>query len=85
MSRTRKVFTTQFKQECVNLVVNQGYGVSQAAKAMNVGLSSIQRWVAQYQQEIKGVLHKPGRLHLSSSVYSYLKPRIDNSSEIMPC
>ena len=55
MSRTRKVLTTQFKQECVNLVVNQGDGVAQAASAMNVGLSSIQRWVAQYSQEIKGI------------------------------
>ena len=55
MSRTRKVLTTQCKQECVNLVVNQGYGVAQAASAMNVGLSSIQRWVVQYSQEIKGI------------------------------
>ena len=55
MSRTRKVLTTQFKQECVNLVVNQGDGVAQAASAMNVGLSSIQRWVAQCSQEIKGI------------------------------
>ena len=55
MTKTRNQFTTEFKQECVHLVVNQGYSVAQAAKAMNVALSSIQRWVAQYRNEIKGI------------------------------
>ncbi len=41
--------------QCVNLVVNQGYGIAQAASAMQVGLSSMHRWVGQYKQEIKGV------------------------------
>lgn len=54
MTKTRNQFTTEFKQECVHLVLNQGYGVVQTAKAMNVGLSLIQRWVAQYRNEIKG-------------------------------
>lgn len=55
MTKTRNQFTTEFKQECVHLVVNQGYSVAQAAKAMNVALSSIQRWVAQFRREIKGI------------------------------
>ena len=55
MSKVRNQFTTEFKQECVNLVVNHGYSVVQAASAMQVGLSSIQRWVGQYKQELRGV------------------------------
>jgi transposase len=55
MSKVRNTFTTEFKQECVNLVVNQGYGIAQAASAMQVGLSSMQRWVGQYKQELRGV------------------------------
>ena len=55
MSKVRNQFTTEFKQECVNLVVNQGYGIGQAASAMHVGLSSMQRWVGQYKQELRGV------------------------------
>ena len=55
MTKTRNQFTTEFKLECVHLVLNQGYGVAQAAKAMNVGLSSMQRWVAQYRNEVKGI------------------------------
>ena len=55
MSKTRRVFTTEFKQECVNLVVNQGYTMSQVASAMQVGLSSMQRWTSQYKHELLGV------------------------------
>ena len=33
MSKVRNQFTTEFKQECVNLVVNQGYGI----KGQNLG------------------------------------------------
>ncbi len=55
MSKVRNQFTTEFKQECVNLVLNQGYTISQAASAMHVGLSSKQRWVGQYKQELRGV------------------------------
>ena len=55
MNQTRNVFTTEFKHECVRLIVDQGYGVVQAAKAMNVGLSTLQRWLRQYRQELQGV------------------------------
>jgi transposase len=55
MSKARNQFTIEFKQECVNLVVNQGYGIAQAASAMQVGLSTMQRWVGQYKQELRGV------------------------------
>ena len=55
MGKIRNQFTTKFKQECVNLVVNQGYSIAQAASAMQVGLSSMQRWVGQYQQELRSI------------------------------
>lgn len=55
MNKKRKVFTAEFKQECVDLVVNQGYGITRAALAMDVGLSSMQRWISQYRQEVAGI------------------------------
>ena len=55
MTRIRNQFTTEFKQECVHLVLKQGYGIVQAAKAMSVGQSSLQRWIRQYRQEAKGI------------------------------
>ena len=55
MSKSRRVLTTEFKQECVNLVLNQGYTITQAASAKQVGLSSMQRWGGQYKQELRGI------------------------------
>lgn len=50
--------TPEFKRECVNLVLVQGYKYQDAADAMNVGLSSIQRWVSQYKKEQAGITPK---------------------------
>ncbi|MDP2546110.1 hypothetical protein Q8W13_22885 [Photobacterium damselae subsp. piscicida] len=36
--------TPEFKRECAELVITLGYSHKDAAAAMNVGLSSIQRW-----------------------------------------
>lgn len=40
-----KVFTAEFKPEAAKLVLDQHYTHGQAAKAMNVSLSAINRWV----------------------------------------
>ncbi|HIF9199482.1 TPA: transposase, partial [Photobacterium damselae] len=47
--------TPEFKRECAELVITLGYSHKDAAAAMNVGLSSIQRWVTQYKQELSGI------------------------------
>lgn len=54
---TRRSFTPEFKKECAELVIKHGYKVKQAAEAMNVGLSTMQRWLSQYRQELQG--HTP--------------------------
>ncbi|MBK0167502.1 transposase [Klebsiella sp. S69] len=40
-----KVFTAEFKAEAAKLVLDQNYTHGEAAKAMNVILSAINRWV----------------------------------------
>jgi transposase-like protein len=47
MKQTRNVFTTEFKQEYVRLIVDQGYVVGEASKVMNVGLLTFQCWLRQ--------------------------------------
>ena len=54
MKQAKRVFTIEFKQECVNLVFNQGYSVMQTAGAVGVGESTLQRWVRQYRRELTG-------------------------------
>lgn len=55
MNQAKRVFTIEFKQECVNLVLNQGYSSMQAANAMGVGKSTMQHWVSQYRKELTGI------------------------------
>lgn len=52
MKRTN--FSTEFKRESAQLVVDQNYTVSDAAKAMDVGLSTMTRWVKQLRDERLG-------------------------------
>ncbi|HDL6964617.1 TPA: transposase [Yersinia enterocolitica] len=40
-----KYFTAEFKLEAAKRVVDQNYSHSEAAKAMNVSLSALSRWV----------------------------------------
>ncbi|PEH74368.1 IS3 family transposase [Edwardsiella tarda] len=49
-----KVFTAEFKLEAAKLVLDQHYTLSEAAKAMNVSLSAINRWVKSLRMERQG-------------------------------
>ncbi|WP_235835356.1 transposase, partial [Escherichia coli] len=48
----KRNFSAEFKHESAQLVVDQKYTVADAAKAMDVGLSTMTRWVKQ--------LNRPG-------------------------
>jgi transposase len=37
MARQRRSFSTEFKSEAANLVVNQGYSISEASRSLGVG------------------------------------------------
>jgi transposase len=52
--RQRRAFSPEFRLEAAQLVVNKGYTVREAAEAMNVGHSSMDRWVAQLRKERNG-------------------------------
>jgi len=52
--RTRRTFSPEFRLEAAQLVVDQGYGITEAAKAMNVGKSTIDKWVRQLREERQG-------------------------------
>ncbi len=56
--RTRPNFTPEFRLECAQLVVDKGYSVIEASKAMNVGKSSLDKWVRQLKQERNGITSK---------------------------
>ena len=45
--KTRPTFSPEFRLECAQLVLDQGYSVAKAAAAMNVGKSTMDKWVRQ--------------------------------------
>ena len=56
--RTRPTYTPEFKFEAAQLVVDKGYSVREAAEAMNVGKSSMDKWVRQLKNERQGITSK---------------------------
>lgn len=60
--KTRATYNAEFRQEVAKLVIEQGYSVREAADAMNVGKSTVDKWVRQVrqqQQDISSPLHVP--------------------------
>ena len=53
--RTRRTFSAEFKLEAAQLVLEQHYSVTEAAQAMGVGISTMDKWVRQLRQEKQGI------------------------------
>ncbi|PMG45953.1 transposase [Shewanella sp. 10N.286.51.B7] len=56
--RTRRLFSAEFKLESAQLVLDQNYSIVEAAQAMNVGKSTMDKWVRQLREERQGKQHK---------------------------
>ncbi len=57
-SKTKRTFSPEFRLESAQLVVDQGYKLKEAAEAMGVSKSSIDKWVRQLRQERSGIAPK---------------------------
>ncbi len=53
--RTRPTFKPEFRLEVAQLVLAQGYSIREAAEAMNVGKSTVDKWVRQLKAERNGI------------------------------
>ena len=54
MARPKHNFNPEFRQEAAELVLDQDYTIKEAAKAMNVGQSTMDNWVRRLKKEWKG-------------------------------
>ena len=54
----RRTFSPEFRLEAAQLVVDQGHTTREASLAMNVGYSTMDRWVSQLRKERLGVTPK---------------------------
>lgn len=58
MTKKRRSFSPEFKQEAASLVLDQGYTTQQACVSLGVGESAIRHWVNQLTDERKGITPK---------------------------
>ncbi|MBN3136695.1 transposase [Pectobacterium punjabense] len=52
--RTRRTFSPEFRLEAAQFVLDQNYSVANAARAMNIGVSTMDKWVRQLKDERAG-------------------------------
>lgn len=52
--RTRRTFSPEYRPEAAQLVADQNYSVANAARAMNAGVSTMDKWVRQLKDERAG-------------------------------
>ena len=51
--RNRVKYTKEFKQDAVNLVIEQGYSANEAGRRLGVNQSNISRWVREHRRDQK--------------------------------
>ena len=54
--KKRPTYNPEFKVECAQLVLDQGYCVREAAEAMNVDQSTLDKWVRKLKAERDGTM-----------------------------
>lgn len=50
-----RLFTPEFKQQCVDLMLKQTHTIEQVSKMMSVSSSALQRWKMQYRKKQQGI------------------------------
>ena len=56
VKRTRRKFTADFKRDAVGLVTEQGYGISQAARSLDINSNLLSRWKLEFEGQASGEL-----------------------------
>ena len=72
----RRTFTPEFKLESAQLVIEQNYSIREAANAMNVGKSTMDKWVRQLRNELNGSATHPTALTPDQRKIKVLEKRI---------
>ena len=55
MSKQRRTFSPEFKQQAASLVLDQGYSHVEASRSVGIGELVLRRWVQQLQLERQGI------------------------------
>ncbi len=81
--RTRRLFSAKFKLEAAQLVLDQNYSVNEAAQTMNVGKSTMDKWVRQLREEHQGKAPKVSPITPEQIEIRELKKKLARLKSIM--
>jgi transposase len=84
--KIKRTFTSEFKLEAAQLVVDQNDSIRIADSAMNVGKSTLDKWVRQLKNELQGTLNYPTALtadHLKIKELEKTIKRIEMEKETL--
>ena len=74
--RERRSFTNEFRHEAASLVVDQGYSVTEACRAMGVGPTAMRRWILQLEGERNGITPKAKAMTADQQRIQELESRV---------
>ena len=61
MTKTVKArYTRELKNQAVSMAIEDGFGVSEAARRLSIPMKTLANWVSQYRQDKQGFTAKPG-------------------------
>ena len=78
---TKRSFSPEFRLESAQLVVDQNYSVREAARAVGVGYSTMDRWARQLRQERNGQTPKASAMTAEHKRIKELEKRIRDIEE----
>ena len=79
--RTRRTFSPEFRLESAQLVVDQNYSIREAATAVGVGHSTMDKWVRQLRDERDGRTPKATAMTAEQRRIKDLEKRIRDIEE----
>lgn len=78
---SRRNFSAEFRREAVSLVVQQGYSITEACRALGIGETALRRWVNQLQQEHQGKIPKSAAFTSEQQRIEELEARIHRQEQ----
>ena len=81
MKKQRRTFTPEFKQEAASMVLDQQMAVSEVCLALEIGDTSLRRWIDQLQEERGGVTPTGRALTQEQQKIQALEARIKQLEE----
>jgi transposase len=77
MTKQRRSFSPEFKQQAACLVLDQGYSYTEASRSVGVGESVLRRWVQQLQLERQDVTPQGKAMTADQQRIQELEARIE--------